>query len=361
MFKTFTFPSVFEGNNVDLKNVSRDLLNGLKIVHNNEGYIIGNLALTEGISPHKNINSAPDELDYNLLLKAGLLIANQKMGNPLTLTTGFPSSTFQLYKDMAAQVNGEIQIEYNASPYGGATNKKINVEVDNVQVIPEIIGCAIGLRKGMTGASGNFFVVSLGYGTCEGILSTEGGIIQRTSFSTYGLRFAVNLLEKELSKAHYLGLKNEHQLDEAFRKGVIFLNRKRIDIHSLRSKVLKQYYEDVISPAMRKAFNDNDFTVSTTMYLGGGGALYPELVDCFKQEFQDIIDVNVAHDPQSLASVGYCINSSQLNGGVKNTAVGLDIGNSHTIVTMYDEQNQVNTPEHQMEAANSAPEEKASY
>ena len=67
--------------------------------------------------------------------------------------------------------------------------------------------------------------------------------------------------------------------------------------------------------------------------------MYPVLVECFKQEFQDILDLEVAHEPQSLASRGYCINSAQLNGGVKSNAVGLDIGNSSTIVSVYDENN----------------------
>ena len=340
MFKTYTFPSVFEGNNTDLKNVSPDLINGLKVFHNGDGYVIGNLALTEGVSPHRNINSAPDELDYHVLLKSGLLIANQRLGNPLTVTTGFPFSTFQLYKELAANlINSGHVVEYDSATYGGGAKKNVQVDIDSVQVIPEVIGCAIALRKGITKASGNFFVMSLGYGTLEGLLSTEGGIVQRTSLSTYGLRYAVNLLEKELAKQYYLELKTEHQIDAAFQKGVIFLNRKRIDIKGLRDKVLRQYYEDVISPAMRKAFNDNDFTLSQEMFLAGGGALYPELVNCFKEEFQDILELQVAHEPQSLASRGYCINSSQLNGGVKSTAVGLDIGNATTIVSMFDENN----------------------
>lgn len=340
MFKTYTFPSVIEGNNTDLKNVSPDLINGLKIYFENEGYVIGNLALTEGVSPHRNINSAPDELDYNLLLKSGLLLANQKLGNPLTITTGFPFSTFQLYKEQATnQINTNHIIDYDSATYGGGSRKNIQVEIDGVQVIPEVIGCAIALRKGIQRVDGNFFVMSLGYGTLEGLLSTEGGIVQRTSLSTYGLRYAVNLLEKELAKTYYLELKTEHQIDVAFQKGVIFLNRKRIDIKSMRDKVIRQYYEDVVSPAMRKAFNDNDFTMSHKMFLAGGGALYTQLVECFKEEFQDILELEVAHEPQSLASRGYCINSAQLNGGIKGNAVGLDIGNATTIVSIYDENN----------------------
>jgi len=340
MFKTYIFLSVFEGNNTDLRNVAPDLINGLKVYHNGDGYVIGNLALTEGVSPHRNINAAPDELDYNLLMKSGLLVANQKLGNPLTITSGFPFSTFQLYKETASNLlNTQHVVEYDGGTYGGGGKKSVQIESDQVQIIPEVIGCAIALRKGIQNASGNFFVISLGYGTLEGLVSTEGGIIQRTSLSTFGLRYAVNLLEKELAKQYYLELKTEHQIDAAFQKGVIFLNRKRIDIQGIRDKVLKQYYDDVISPAMRKAFNDNDFTIAHQMFLAGGGAMYPALVDCFKQEFQDVLDLEVAHEPQSLASRGYCINSAQLNGGAKANAVGLDIGNSSTIVSVFDENN----------------------
>ena len=164
MFKTYTFPSVFEGNNTDLRNVSPDLINGLKVYHNGDGYVIGNLALTEGVSPHRNINSAPDELDYNILLKSGLLVANQRLGNPLTVTTGFPFSTFQLYKETASNlINTQHVVEYDAATYGGGNKKNVQVDIDNVQVIPEVIGCSIALRKGMTNASGNFFGQRLGH------------------------------------------------------------------------------------------------------------------------------------------------------------------------------------------------------
>ena len=119
MFKTYTFPSVFESNNTDLRNVSPDLINGLKVTHNGEGYVLGNLALTEGVSPHRNINAAPDELDYSLLLKSGLLIANQKLGNPLTITTGFPFSTFQLYKETATNLINQFRGHHGVGTFSG--------------------------------------------------------------------------------------------------------------------------------------------------------------------------------------------------------------------------------------------------
>ncbi|MCD7973933.1 MAG: hypothetical protein LUG18_14955 [Candidatus Azobacteroides sp.] len=74
MLKSFIFPSVYEAINRELPNVSDNLLNGMRLKLNEEDYIIGNLALTEGYSPHKNFNSSPTENEYNILSKAALLL-----------------------------------------------------------------------------------------------------------------------------------------------------------------------------------------------------------------------------------------------------------------------------------------------
>ncbi|PRY88579.1 ParM/StbA family protein [Mongoliibacter ruber] len=328
-------PSVYESNNIDLRFVSKDLVNGLKIMNNGTPYIVGNLALSEGVSPHKNINGAPDELDYKVLLKSGLLLGFHKIGNPITLTTGFPFSTYQLYKEPAREMLvGEHILEFDTSTFSNGGKKRVVTEVDKAYIMPEAVSCALALRKQGV-AKGNFFMVSLGYGTFEAILSTEGGLVQRSSVSTFGLRYAVKLLEAELTKTYYLDLKNEHQLDTAFRNSFIFLNRKRVDLSDLKRKVLRQYYEDVVSPALRKAFDDNDFEKSNTMFLAGGGALYNDLSECFQEEFIDILDVNVPEDAAHLAAKGYCFNSLISNGGDRGRAMGLDIGNSTTVICTF--------------------------
>ncbi|GHB35336.1 ParM/StbA family protein [Mongoliitalea lutea] len=328
-------PSVYESNNKNLRFVSKDLINGVKIVHNDTDYVVGNLALSEGISPHKNINSSPEELDYKILLKTGLLLSFHKIGNPITLTTGFPFSTFQLYKDQAREMLvGAHILEFDTATFSNGGKKKIVAEVDSAFVMPEAVSCALALRKQGT-AKGNFFVISLGYGTFEAILSTEGGLVQRSSVSTFGLRYAIKLLEAELSKTYYLDLKNEHQLDTAFRNSFIFLNRKRVDLTEIKGKVLRQYYEDIVSPALRKAFDDNDFAKSNIMYLAGGGAMYPELNECFQKEFEGIVEVKIPEDAVYLAAKGYCFNSLMSNGGDKGRAMGLDIGNSSTIICTF--------------------------
>lgn len=321
-------PSVIETNSTELRFVAGDFIRGIKIIEGDHAYIVGQLALNEGVSPHKNINGEPDERDYQLLVKSALLVGIQKIGNPLTITMGFPFSTFQFYKEKSKDLFLKHHtIEFDTAPYTGGGKKRLVAEVDQLAVIPEAIGCSVALRK-HENKTGNFFIISLGYGTCEAIFSTESGLVQRSSMSTFGIRYAVKLLEAELMKHYYLDLKNEHHIDAAFRNGFIFLNRKRLDLTEMKKAVLKQYYSDVISPGLRRAFDDNDFARSNGIYLAGGGALFGSLVDEFKAEFDGVIDVHVSENAAHLAAIGYCYNSYLLNGGDKSRAMGMDVGNS---------------------------------
>jgi hypothetical protein len=59
--------------------------------------------LNEGLSPHKLINSSPEDTDYQLLAKAAMLIIQDKVEQPVTITTGFPYSTYYIYKEKAIE------------------------------------------------------------------------------------------------------------------------------------------------------------------------------------------------------------------------------------------------------------------
>lgn len=332
--KQFIFPSVIESHNSELRNVAPDLVHGVKIFDNDTGYIVGHLALSEGHSPHKSINSAPEDLDYQLLLRTGLLLASTIVDQPITLTVGFPYSTFQINRESVAEFVGKTQkISYDTAPYGGRSKQTRTIQISKVDVIPEVVGCIIGARKGQRSQKGAFFMGSLGYGTFEACLSTETGIVQRTMVSTVGVRYAVDIAMKELMQKHYLGMRTEHQFDSAFQSGTVTLNRRRIDLTDLRTKALQRYYEDVISPVLRNTWTDDDFNRSSILLLAGGGSMYPELIKCFDDEFGGILSVNVVDDPTTLASTGYCIRSKSV-GGADGVAVGLDIGNAQTVLTI---------------------------
>jgi plasmid segregation protein ParM len=342
----YSFPSVYEANGTNLSFVSRDLINGLQLYDEKEqSYIIGDLALREGISPNKLVNSSPYEVDYQLFLKAGILLANYENNRPLAITTGFPFSTYQVYKDIARDLIMKLDtIEYNPGTFSHQERTKVRANIQQVEILPEMIGNIIALRVGEEQASGNFFVVSLGYGTCEAVLSTETGIIHRTALSINGMQYAVDLFMRSLATKYYLGLKTEKQLDVSFRQDHIILDREKINIVDLRRRILERYYKDIVSSGLRRSFSDSDFEKADRIYLTGGGALFPELVEQFENEFQQIAKVMVVKNPLTLTSEGYCLNSIMLTNGEESTAIGLDVGNANTVLTQYEKENLVKEP-----------------
>lgn len=263
----------------------------------------------------------------------------------MNLTVGFPFSTYMLYRDEVRKIIGTEQtITFDGGTFGqaGLETKKINIA--EVDVIPEIVGCITAVREGSVRAQGNFFMISLGFGTCEAVVSTPSGIVNRSAVSMNGVRYAVQLFEHELSKKFYLDLKTEHQLDVLFQEGRITINRVRHDVADLRKKVLRMYYNDVISPRLKKAFTDDDFSKCNQMFVAGGGAYYQDLIDCIKEEFGNFLS-------EKCASHGYCLHSKSklgnaslanlesldpdafLKSSAAQLAVGLDVGNASTCVT----------------------------
>lgn len=351
--KSYLFPSTYELTNQEFPHVADNLLNGLKIRMNENEFIVGNLALREGYSPHKNINTGPHEEEYQLLVKAGLLLVASQSDAPINLTVGFPISTYMVYRNIAREVIGKQQeICFDRDTYSKGGTEIKQIVISNIDVIPEITACITAIREGSLHIQGNFFMISLGFGTCEAAFSTPSGTLNRSTVSMNGIRYAVNLFELELSKKFYLDLKTEHQLDVVFQQGAITINRVRYDVADLRKKVLKMYYNDVISPRLRKTFTDDDFSKCNQMYIAGGGAYYQDIIDCIKEEFQNFLSISIYPEPEKCASHGYCLHSKLkykqnddigfditdpdtfLKGSGTQLAVGLDIGNASTCVTL---------------------------
>ncbi|MCD7973934.1 MAG: hypothetical protein LUG18_14960 [Candidatus Azobacteroides sp.] len=71
---------------------------------------------------------------------------------------------------MKEQLLGTQTIYYDASTFGGNVNAKKEIHVSKVEILPEILGCITAIREGELDEKDNFFVVSLGYGTCEAVV-----------------------------------------------------------------------------------------------------------------------------------------------------------------------------------------------
>ncbi len=346
MKRSYVFPSVYEETTVDYSKVAANFIEGMKIVNfNQRDYLIGNMALSEGIAPHKFLNSSAQDLDYQLLALTGLIIATQGKDNKMVITTGFPFITHAIYKKGAKDFYmGKHQVSFDTRTFGGEGVENVSVNVVAFDVMTEIDGCIKAIRNGQMAEKQNFFIGSLGFGTFELALSTSSGIIQRTAHSEKGINYAVDILEKEIEKQYYLNLLTGQQIERAFQRGFFVINRRKVDVLEMRKRALTSYYNEVISPAMRKKFTDEDFSKTNKLYLVGGGAMYNELVSLFKEEFQDILDVVVYPEPYLCASEGYCLNSVAMFPSTNSleikeniTYVGIDLGNSNTVVTIYNE------------------------
>ncbi len=339
---TAQYPSVFETAFGNTENSAKDLLTGIKIKSGNNWYIVGNLARNGGINPGRTVNASPGEHDFDILFRSSLLQLAERTKQPLVITTGFPFSTYNAYKTAAEQFlqKRHFMIEYDTRTFNNNGDvKKIAFEIDNFEVIPEIVGCIIGLKKILENQQPETFIaISLGFGTIEGGMASGDGLIHRTCFSSHGLQYAIDNLGRELGKKNYLEMRNSHQLDEAMMKGHIFLNRRKTDIKELRKEILQQYYREVVTPLLRKYFTNRDYESCEKIYLMGGGAHYPELVDSFKTEYGDAIPVEIAPDPEKLASVGYLYNSFRISDRNHQRCAGIDIGNSSTVVSVFQEE-----------------------
>lgn len=335
MFNTKCFPSLFEASTAELIEVAEDLETGLKIQIEGRSYIVGELALREGTSPHKDINSAPSDLDYRLLLQAALAIAQPDPERSLTVVTGFPYTSYAAYREAAENlIQGNHVIRYDGQPFGSKADSVMEVAVNDVGVLPEIEGVITAVRNGELQETDPFFAVSLGYGTFEAVLSLPSGPVQRTATSGHGLRFATRRMIERLQREHNLGMLTEHQIDMAIQKGAIIVDHRRVDLLDLRREALQLYYDDVISPALKKAFTGSDLGRAHMMYIAGGGAHYDGLTNAFENEFGDILDVQVTPTPDTCVSRGFALAAEEISGASQQRAVGLDLGNANTVVAL---------------------------
>ncbi len=360
MVKTLSFPSVYEATLREFCTNNDPILGFSKIKLDSMDYMVGLQAMNEGVSPHKSINASPEDTDYKLISSSALVLAsnmcqkNTRNGKltKMHITTGFPFATYQMNRDNAAEFfqDEKIITYYKAEETGDMKTEQKVISIAKVHVLPEVMGCDIAIRKGENPIDGNYVIISLGYGTCEGAVSNPDGLMNRTLFSTHGMSYAINLFTQELNKNAYLRLKTEHQVDQIFTKGFIYIDRKKKDFAPEKRKALQLYYTNVISPIIKRYITDEDFEQCQKITLVGGGAYHADLINLFNQEFGDIASVTVCREPEKCASVGYAIYSKQNATNQEDEKesfssyrsldsedadyIGIDIGNANTCVSV---------------------------
>ena len=335
------FPSLLETSYGKLPQTSSNFINGMRLRYQDNWYILGNECRNQGRNPHRLINASPEEPDYGILYTGALSLACRNSNEKFVVTTGFPQSVYNSYRGMAEKFLAQryFTVEVDTSTYkkDGIVEKR-NVEVEHFEVIPELTACAIGLKRHYKVPEEHFLLVSLGFGTAEiGVVSNEG-INKRTIISIPGMIQCIRSLRDELEKENVTGFMTEHQLDDAFVKGSLILNRKVINISSLRDNIIRAYYKGYISDTIRSQVSDRDFERIEKIYIVGGGIHHPEMQNCFHEEFDKFTKLDVVDEPDTVAAYGYYYNSVKLSNSNATTPLGIDLGNSSTIVCFNDEQ-----------------------
>lgn len=325
-------PSVVEAAPPVLDLQPGALIEQLVVTDRGQTALVGDLALSEGRAPGRIVNATPDQRDYRVLLKAAVLLAAHERTGPLSVGLGFPTSTMRSHAEGANALLSKFEaIGFDARPIGGAAASRLPVDIQHVSVTSEISACDRALREGPMRATGNHFIISLGYGTCEAALSTPTGLVQRATVSVAGVRYAVERAMKDVARTTSLDLRTEHQFDAHFRSGRITAGRDRISLLDVRKRSLEAYMENVITPALANAWSSEDFDRAEDLYITGGAALYPTLIDAIRSEFGSVLKVHIVPDPLSLAALGYALIAAR-TAGDEATAVGIDIGNANTCV-----------------------------
>lgn len=330
------FNSMLEASFGKMTISSNSLLNSIRLKHENNWYLVGEACKNLGKNPHRLVNSRPEEVDYQVLLLASLLMSSTSYSDRISLTLGFPFSTYNSFKVAAEKLLSvkNFVIEYDTSLFkkDPLIEKKL-IEIENLEIVPELAGCAIALKKHLKVPEANFLLVSVGFGTIEIGLVTSDGLNQRTVISVPGVIRCIQNLRVELEKEHFIGFINDHQLDEAFKKGSLILNRVNVNVKNQRSNILKSFYREYISDTIRAMISDRDFEKMEKIYVCGGGAYYEEIRDSFKTEFEKVLPVEILNEPDTLASIGYYYNSQRfINTSSTSSPVGIDIGNSSTYI-----------------------------
>jgi hypothetical protein len=150
MIKTYSFPSVYESTLRDFTTSNDPILGFSKLKFDGADYLVGLKALNEGVSPHKSINPAPEDIDYKIITQAALVVANNALQSEskngripkMVLTTGFPYATYQFNKEEAEEYFKEEKVVayYKVNDEGEQNSEQRIVSVQEINIIPELSG-----------------------------------------------------------------------------------------------------------------------------------------------------------------------------------------------------------------------------
>lgn len=317
MLKTFVFPSVCRPFDGMLDTSPEDgIFAPLALKFRGKEYLVGKIPdILDEINP-----VSPFGAKFQLLARMALLLADTEDGGRVSLTVSLPSFLYA-YRDMVEKsLQGKITVDFGASQVCKEYISRV-IDISHLQVISRLDSCVAAIRRGNIREEGDFLVVNLGQGACEATVSIAGTPAGR-QFCVRGIRAGIDL-----------GIGSESLQQALFGR-----QTAKASVPRLRKEVLRRYYQDIISSNIRDVLSGQKDNCSK-IYLCGDGAAYPELVQCFRDEFGERFSISVYPSPERCASQGCSIQSLSARHRLSETpgsalAVGLDVDDRYTCVSV---------------------------
>lgn len=317
MLKTFVFPSVcrpFEGTMDSTSTTDNSAFAPLVLKFRGKEYLVGK----SPDIPDRMTAVSPAGIDFQLLVRVALLLADTEGAGGVSLAVSLPLS-LSVYGDvMKKSLQGKISVEFGASQVCKEYIRR-EIDISHLQVISRLESCEAAIRLGPFREKGVFMLVNLGQRACEAAISIPGEPFAQ-QFCARGIRSGIDL---------GVGM-------ESLQQALFGCKTANTNVPRLREEVLLHYYEAVVSPGIRKMLSGCNDRGGLKIYLCGDGASYPELQQCFRDEFGGGFPVVVYPAPEKCASQGCCIRGQHVRQGFPGpvVAVGLDVDDRYTCVSV---------------------------
>lgn len=275
--KDFIFPSVV-GAGQDLTYRSElttyvDPIENLAVTVDGKKFFVGDLAVrqSEILSRSLGENHAQDK-NTRVLLLATLALFVRGESEEFNVVTGLPPSYYLSYKDsLVEMVKGNHTILLNTD----GTDKKKNIIVDQVKVIPQPMGTmfqsifdAKGVLEDKELARSKVGVIDVGFRTTDFTVVDKLEYIDKQSYSTAtGMSNAYAIISDYLRNKYRI-YKENFELDEIIQKAQIKVAGKMESIEQIKKEAYERVSAKILTE-MNSIWDQRDLDI--ILLSGGGG------------------------------------------------------------------------------------------
>lgn len=291
----------------------QELLDSLAMTWNGKTYYVGKNAIVNtrnGRLTLRQNKTATDDNVVKLLTGLAILMQEDQEYAEFDVITGLPVLEFNNEAENLKQtlLNGGKTFAFDMH-YGPKIVRK-NIKINQAIVISQGEGAFYDFILDGNGSivnsranlvSGTVMVVDMGYRTTDIVTMENGRYIETLSDQ---LNKGVNAIHQEVLRLimQELGVKKElREMDEIVRGGILFHNRKEINVNKIIDKVAVPFAEDIVEN-LHIISNDTLGSVNHVILTGGGAEIIYSFVGA---QLQNTVDSSIMDNAEFCNASGY--------------------------------------------------------